>query len=65
MNIAFIKNELMRNDSFTRLTIPQQADALLRKGIYLDSREEPGFFVDMYHLGGMYIEYFHKKQEDL
>jgi hypothetical protein len=65
MNIAFIKNELMRNNSFTRLTISQQADTLLREGIYLDSREEPGFFVDMYHLGGMYVEiYFHKKQED-
>jgi len=55
----------MRNTSFNRLTISQQADALLKEGYYLDTREEPGFFVDMYQLHGMYIEiYYHKRQED-
>ena len=52
-------------NSFSRLTIPQQADILLREGYYLNTREEPGFFVDMYLLGVIFIEiYFHKKQED-
>jgi hypothetical protein len=55
----------MRNNLFSRLTIPQQADILLKEGFYLDTREEPGFFVDMYLLHTWYIEiYFHKKQED-
>ena len=55
----------MRNMPFNRLTIAQQADAILKEGYYLDTREEPGFFVDMYQLHGMYIEiYYHKKQED-
>ena len=55
----------MRNTPFNRLTIAQQADAILKEGYYLDTREEPGFFVDMYQLHGMYIEiYYHKNQED-
>ena len=53
----------MRNNLFSRLNIPQQADILLKEGFYLDTREEPGFFVDMYLLHTLYIEiYFHKKQ---
>lgn len=56
----------MRNTPFSRLTIAQQADALLKDGYYLDTRDEPSFFVDMYQLHGMYIEiYYHKKKEDL
>lgn len=55
----------MRNTGFGRLTIPQQAEVLLEEGLYLHTREEPGFFVDLYELNGLYIEiYFHKKQED-
>lgn len=55
----------MRNTPFNRLTISQQADVLLKEGYFLDSREEPGFFVDTYLLQGMYIEiYYHKRQED-
>ena len=55
----------MRNTAFSRLTIPQQAEALSDYGTYLHTREEPGFFVDLYELYGLYIEiYFHKKQDD-
>jgi hypothetical protein len=55
----------MKNNLFSRFTIPQQADTLFNEGVYLDTREEPGFFVDMYQLNELYIEiYFHKKQED-
>ena len=55
----------MRNNFFNRLTIQEQADILLKKGIYLDSREDQGFFVDLYQMQGLYIEvYFHKKQEE-
>lgn len=55
----------MRNCSFNRLTIPQQAEILLREGFFLHTREEPGFFVDLYELHGRYIEiYFYKKQEN-
>ena len=54
----------MENNLFSRLTIPQQADVLLKEAYYLDTREEPGFFVDMYQLHDLYVEiYFHKKQE--
>lgn len=55
----------MRNNLFSRLTIPQQADILLKEAYYLDTREEPGFFVDMYQLPDLYVEvYFHRKQEE-
>ena len=55
----------MRNNLFSRLSISQQADILLKEAYYLDTREEPGFFVDMYQLHDLYVEiYFHKKQED-
>ena len=40
----------MKNNSFSSLTIPQQADMLLKEGFYLDTREEPGFFVNTYLL---------------
>jgi hypothetical protein len=56
----------MRNTGFNRLTIAQQAEDLAEEGLYLYTREEPAFFVDLYELHGLYIEiYFHKKQEDL
>jgi len=56
----------MKNTGFNRLTIPQQAEVLSEEGLYLHTREEPGFFVDLYELHGLYIEiYFHKKQEGL
>ena len=55
----------MRNDLFSRLTIPQQAEILLKEAYYLDTREDPGFFVDMYQLDGLFVEiYFHKKELD-
>jgi len=59
------QNSIMKDNSFSRLTISQQAEALLESGVYLLTREEPGFFVDSYEMHGLYIEiYFHKKQED-
>ena len=66
MSIAYnTQTKFMRNTAFGRLTIPQQAQALLDHGTYLHTREEPGFFVDLYELRGLYIEiYFHKKQAD-
>ena len=58
------QNSIMRNNSFNRLTIPQQSEVLLEEEVYLHTREEPGFFVDLYEMHGLYIEvYFHKKQE--
>ena len=50
------QNSIMRNNLFNRLTIPQQAEVLLEEGVYLHTREEPGFFVDLYEMHGLYIE---------
>jgi hypothetical protein len=55
----------MRNNLFSRLTVPQQAEILFHEGYYLNTREEPGFFVDTYQLHSSFVEiYFHKKQAD-
>lgn len=55
----------MRHQLFSRLTIPHQADILFNEGYYLSTREEPGFFVDLYQLHDLFVElYFHKKQRD-
>jgi hypothetical protein len=55
----------MKDNLFSRLTIPQQADILFNEGYYLSTREEPGFFVDMYQLHSLFVEiYFHRKQAD-
>ena len=38
---------------------------LFNEGYYLNTREEPGFFVDTYQLHSLFVElYFHKKQQD-
>ena len=55
----------MKDNLFSRLTIPQQADILFNEGYYLSTREEPGFFVDMYQLHSLFVEiYFHRKQAE-
>ena len=55
----------MKDNLFSRLTIPQQAEILFNEGYYLSTRAEPGFSVDMYQLHSLFVEiYFHRKQPD-
>lgn len=55
----------MSTSEFLSLKIDQKNKFLQSNGQYLCSRQEPGFCIDLYEAGNMYIEvYFHKHSKE-
>lgn len=48
--------------AFKKLSQKQQLDLLCYEGIYLCSRQEPEFMIDLYQIDSYYIEaFYHRK----
>jgi hypothetical protein len=52
--------------AFNNLTLKQQLDLLCYEGIYLCSRQEPEFMIDLYQVDAYYIEaFYHRKTKKM
>lgn len=49
---------------FYRLTYAQQADLLLQKGTFLQTRSENNFIIDLYELQELLIEIFYQSRNE-
>lgn len=49
----------MTIDEFNRLEKDQREKLLLNNGVYLLSRQEPEFIIDLYQMDSFYIEAFY------
>ena len=52
---------MVSSSVFYQLTYTQQADVLLQKGTFLQSRFEDSFVVDLYELDDLLVEVFYEK----
>jgi hypothetical protein len=51
---------------FNLLDKHEQADVLSEDGVYLHTRQEPEFIIDLYQLNGFFVEvYYHSQQQQL
>lgn len=55
---------MVTSSAFYQLNYTQQADLLLQKGTFLQSRPEDGFVVDLYELEDLLIEVFYEKDSE-
>ena len=52
--------------AFNSLTPKQQSDMMCYEGVYLCSRQEPEFVIDLYQIEHFYIEaFYHRKTKSL
>lgn len=52
--------------AFKKLTLKEQVDLLCYEGIYLCSRQEPEFMIDLYQIDSYYIEaFYHRKTKKM
>ena len=50
---------------FNLLSKKEQADVLEDEGVYLYTRQEPEFVIDLYEIQGFFVEvYYHKCQKE-
>ena len=50
--------------SFYRLTYAEQADLLLTKGTFIQTRRESNFIIDLYEVQDLLIEIFYHKETE-
>ena len=50
--------------SFYRLTYAEQADLLLKKGTFIQTRRESNFIIDLYEVQDLLIEIFYHKETE-
>lgn len=55
---------MLTTAGFYRLNYTQQADALTRGGIFLETRREGNYVVDLYELDDLLIEVFYQKDSE-
>jgi hypothetical protein len=54
----------MNIERFHSLSMPQQHYYVMNRGVYLSSRHERSFSVDLYEVSGFYVEIFYELGEE-
>jgi hypothetical protein len=54
----------MELNEFTRMALPDQADAVLERGTFLALRSQGEQYVALYHMGGFFCEVLHDSATD-
>jgi hypothetical protein len=55
---------MFTTSSFYRLNYVQQADLLLQQGMFLQTRKEHNFVIDLYELNDLLVEIFYQTQSE-
>ena len=53
---------MLSTSSFYRLNYTQQADLLLQQGLFLQTREQENFVIDLYELHDLLVEIFYQRE---
>ena len=57
-------SRMLTTSDFYRLNYAHQADALQKEGLFLQSRTEGNFVVDLYELQDLLVEIFYQKETE-
>ena len=55
---------MLSTSSFYQLNYAQQADALLQQGLFLETRKEGNFIIDLYELHDLLVEIFYNNESE-
>ena len=55
---------MVSTSSFYRLAYTQQADLLLQQGLFLQTRKEGNFIIDLYELHDLLVEIFYQNDSE-
>jgi hypothetical protein len=55
---------MLTTSNFYRLNYLQQADLLLQQGLFLQTRNEGNFVIDLYELHDLLVEIFYQKENE-